>query len=106
MKVLRVFLVLAAVSTLVFVSIPRRAAHPFEKEAGPYPSDWFGMQRAFPRSEIPQEAFQAALQQAVVERAEMAGSRMSTNAALEWQFCGPTNIGGRVTCLAAPAGGT
>src|SRR5215510_3040262 len=103
MRFLRVLLAFSALVALVFVVMPRHANHELD-EAGPYPSDWFDMQRAFPRGEIPQEAYQAALQQAMVERAAPSG-RLSTNGVLDWQFCGPTNIGGRVTALAVSAGG-
>ena len=97
-----VFVVPALLVLAQFVSL---AAKPEpDRDAGPYPSDWFGMQRAFPHESIPQEAYQAAMQQALVERASQA-SRMSTNAALQWQFCGPTNVGGRVTALVAEPGG-
>src|SRR5262245_61770202 len=70
---------------------------------GPYPSDWFGAQRAFPGNRIPQEKFQAALEQADFDRALEAAK--PTSAALVWSNQGPFNIGGRVTALAAVPGG-
>ena len=92
-------------AVLVLAQIAALASHPRrETDAGPEPSDWFGMQRAFPFDHIPQEAYEAAVDQALAERAS-AGARMTANAGLPWQFAGPTNIGGRVTAIAAPAGG-
>jgi len=71
------------------------------------PSDWFYAQRARPDGTLPQEAWQAALQQATVERARAAqafGAQSAT--ALAWQQAGPFNIGGRVTALAVGPSGT
>ena len=82
---------------------PRREG--YEKRPGPYPSDWFGMQRAFPSGRIDQAAYHAALEQARVERA--AGAFATQDAGPVWQPVGPYNIGGRVTALAVvPGGGT
>jgi photosystem II stability/assembly factor-like uncharacterized protein len=77
-----------------------------EIDAGPYPSDWFGMQRAFPHDSIPQQSYQSAVAQALADRAAATNGRMSPNSTLQWQFAGPSNIGGRVTALAALPGGS
>jgi photosystem II stability/assembly factor-like uncharacterized protein len=70
---------------------------------GPYPSDWFGMQRAFPGDRIDQEKLRVAVEQALVDRA---AGRLTTNSpGLVWQQAGPYNIGGRVTALAVAPGG-
>ena len=72
-----------------------------EHEAGPYPSDWFGFQRAYPFETINQKAFRAAVEQARFERAAPAGSfEARAAAALTWTQAGPYNIGGRITALA------
>jgi photosystem II stability/assembly factor-like uncharacterized protein len=75
-----------------------------DAEAGPFPSDWFGMQRAFPSQDIPQGAFRAAAGQA---RADRAAAALSTSGipAPVWTQAGPYNIGGRVTALDALPGG-
>ena len=102
MKLLHAALIVPAVFVLaqtIALSTPARR----EPEAEP-PSDWFGMQRAFPADSIPQAAYQAALEQAIFERAGTA--KLSPAAALSWQFVGPTNIGGRVTAIAALPGGS
>lgn len=72
---------------------------------GPYPSDWFGAQRAFPSGTIPQEAYRAAVEQLQVERALAKSAAASTDGGLVWQNAGPFNIGGRVSALAVAPGG-
>jgi photosystem II stability/assembly factor-like uncharacterized protein len=82
------------------------------EEPGPYPSDWFGMQRAFPGTTIPQGKFRAALEQARVDRVlnqvdrALTETGASAAAALVWTQAGPLNIGGRVTALAPVRGGS
>jgi len=95
-------------AVLVLTHLTALATHTKrETDAGPYPSDWFGMQRAFPYESIPQEKYQAAIEQALSERAAMGSSKLTASAGvLEWQFAGPSNIGGRVTAIAALPGGT
>ena len=66
------------------------------------PSDWFGMQRAFPFATINQEAYRHAVEVALVDRAATAPSLA---AGLAWEEAGPFNIGGRVTALAVAPGG-
>jgi photosystem II stability/assembly factor-like uncharacterized protein len=75
-----------------------------EQETGPYPSDWFGLQRAFPYDRIPQERMQQALAQAMADRAAEA---LGTSGIAQpvWTQAGPFNIGGRVTALDAVPGG-
>jgi photosystem II stability/assembly factor-like uncharacterized protein len=75
-----------------------------ERGAGTYPSDWFGMQRAFPGTRIPQEKFAAAVEQAQLERALQKARPEAGTAALTWENAGPFNIGGRVTALAVVPG--
>lgn len=73
-----------------------------EREGGPYPSDWFGLQRAFPFETINQKAFRAAAEQARFERAAPPASRAArVAAAFTWTQAGPYNIGGRITAIAA-----
>lgn len=88
-------------------------------EAGAYPSDWFGLQRAFPYDHIPQDGYATALTQVRADRAMLAraladarsGRRavpeaLLQTAALTWTNAGPFNIGGRVTALAPGPTGT
>ena len=70
------------------------------------PADWFYGQRAFPGVEVPQEKFQAALEQVMSERALASPEFGTSSATLTWQPVGPYNIGGRVTALASTPGGT
>ena len=73
-----------------------------EHEAGPYPSDWFGMQRAFPFETINQTAFRAAVEQARFERLAPPATRAARVAVgYAWTQAGPYNIGGRITAIAA-----
>jgi len=73
-----------------------------EHEAEAYPSDWFGMQRAFPNQTIDQDAYLEALNHARVER----GAVDMLDSGPYWTEGGPFNIGGRVTALAVVPGGT
>ena len=66
-----------------------------------YPSDWFGMQRAFPGQSVNQEAYLEAMNWARVER-----SALTTSAGPVWTEAGPFNIGGRATALAVAPGGS
>src|SRR5262245_15171878 len=76
-----------------------------ERDGGLYPSDWFGAQRAFPGTTIPQERWRAAVQQTLLERS-LHGLRTSdAGPSLMWEEVGPSNIGGRVTAIAAPPNG-
>jgi photosystem II stability/assembly factor-like uncharacterized protein len=77
-----------------------------ESDFGPEPSDWFGLQRAFPADSIPQQTYQTAVEQALLERAAAGNGKLSPSAAFPWQFVGPTNIGGRVTAIDAVPGGS
>lgn len=58
------------------------------------PSDWFYTQRAYPLDEIPVEKYFDAIgkKSTLVDRSSMSVS---------WTPIGPTNIGGRVTCIVA-----
>ena len=58
------------------------------------PNPWFFTERAWPRMEIPREAWRTAQLQARALKAERDGARTS------WFLRGPTNIGGRITALA------
>ncbi len=103
----RVLLALLVLTTLAFVARhdPAPGARPSAEaqEGGPYPSDWFGAQRAYPSGVIDQAAYRAAVEQARVERAGGAG--IGAQGALIWEMAGPYNIGGRVTALAVAPGG-
>jgi photosystem II stability/assembly factor-like uncharacterized protein len=98
----------ATLAASLLAAMPPEHSSPGEpaEEAGPYPSDWFGAQRAFPGATVNQDAYLAALEWARVERAV---AQLSTESAtpMVWAEAGPFNIGGRVTALAvAPGGGT
>lgn len=58
-----------------------------------YPSDWAWRQRTFPFGKADKKAHLEALQQAQAMR----HSRIAKSTNLEWEFAGPTNIGGRVS---------
>ena len=73
-----------------------------EREAGPYPSDWFGMQRAFPFATIPQKKLAIALEETRLARVERSLSAAAIP--LTWTQAGPFNIGGRVTAIAGVPG--
>jgi photosystem II stability/assembly factor-like uncharacterized protein len=97
----------AAVLAAVLVPASRweiaRSARPARPERpGPFPSDWFLAQRAWPLGHIPYARWQQAVEQARVERAAFPAQG---TASLAWEEIGPYNVGGRLTAIAAPAGG-
>jgi len=101
----RVAALLAIAGCIATLDAPRRPAIPPAAEAGPYPSDWFGAQRAFPGETVNQEAWLAAMEWARVERA---AQQLTTSSAtpMVWADVGPFNIGGRVSALAVAPGGS
>ncbi|MFZ0392064.1 MAG: FlgD immunoglobulin-like domain containing protein [Calditrichia bacterium] len=66
-----------------------------EKEEEKKPNDWFYLQRAYPDRQIDFAAWRHAQQQAAHFRQE------AIQEMAQWQQAGPTNIGGRITALAA-----
>lgn len=63
------------------------------------PNDWFFRQRAYPQGQVKYDGYQNAMIQAVNDRHNAAMRTKSINS-LTWQFAGPNNIGGRVSCIA------
>lgn len=57
------------------------------------PSDWFFQQRAFPYGQINKKAYIKAVEE---RKSLITNSRMFDE---EWNFVGPTNVGGRITDL-------
>ncbi len=72
---------------------------PEEEENKKYPNEWFYAQRAFPRGEINKVAYQNALQY----RQQIQSSLRGPEQLEEWEFEGPTNVGGRVTDIEMPS---
>ena len=58
------------------------------------PNDWFYLQRSYPERQLDYRAWRAAWQQAQFFRQQQSLETMY------WTSAGPTNIGGRVTCIA------
>jgi photosystem II stability/assembly factor-like uncharacterized protein len=79
---------------------PRSGPLTRDEAAGLVPADWFGAQRAFPEPTIPDGAWLAGVERARVDAAAAALST-SSEGLLTWTEAGPTNIGGRVTAIAA-----
>lgn len=61
------------------------------------PSDWMAVQRMYPYNEIKQDVYLSEMKKAN----QMDASR---NGEIEWEFVGPTNIGGRITDIEMPSG--
>ena len=64
------------------------------------PSPWFYMQRAFPHEKIDQSKYFAAAKAAQKLRTTNLSDRCDD---CNWEFLGPTNIGGRIVDLESPA---
>ena len=63
-------------------------------ETGPYPSDWFFRQRAYPHGMINKEVYLRSVKEQTALRRQLE-SRNGT-----WESRGPVNVGGRITDLA------
>ena len=70
-----------------------------EEENKKFPNEWFYAQRAFPRGEINKVAYQEALQY----RQQVQSNLRGPSGVEEWEFEGPTNVGGRVTDIEMPS---
>jgi photosystem II stability/assembly factor-like uncharacterized protein len=66
----------------------------FEKNTPFYPSHWMDYQRSYPYEYIKPESYISAMRKASQQRGA------SRDLRLDWEFKGPTNIGGRITDLA------
>jgi len=75
--------------------IERPFGEPLKKEPKALPNEWIGYQRSYPHYGIKQESYLAAMKQAQQLHEESSNSRN-----YEWEFAGPTNIGGRITDIA------
>ncbi len=73
----------------------------FQPPKGPgVPNDWFYMQRAWPSGVINHEARHDAIRQTRNMR-DFVGPEGRKRAAGDWELVGPTNVGGRITDIAA-----
>ena len=103
MKTIFFSMLIAASMTVLFFIVPTNKSIIVSKNKSiakqePPPDDWFFRQRAFPSGQIKYEAVQEASIQAMV----MKNTNSSRKKSLlqTWQFAGPSNIGGRVSCVA------
>ncbi|MFK5855318.1 MAG: hypothetical protein QM503_04240 [Bacteroidota bacterium] len=97
MKKLYLTIPLILVIILIF-SLQQKDSVKIEKQepvAGP--SDWMAVQRMYPYNEIKQDVYLEEMKKAN----QMHSSR---DGEIEWDFVGPTNIGGRITDIEMPAG--
>ncbi len=72
----------------------KTTAQTFELNSPFYPSHWMDYQRAYPNDYIKPEVYISAMREASVQKSASRDHR------LDWEFEGPTNIGGRITDLA------
>ncbi|MCK4223805.1 MAG: glycosyl hydrolase [candidate division Zixibacteria bacterium] len=82
-------------SSMVKPSFEKEEGKEGEEEEEKKPNDWFFMQRAYPRGDIPIGQYIASLEQAQQMRVK-AGNKDG----VIWSEAGPTNIPGRITDLA------
>ena len=75
--------------------IERPYGEPLKKEPKALPNEWIGYQRSYPYDEIKQESYLIAMHQA-----QMSHDQSTYWRTCEWEFAGPTNIGGRITDIA------
>ncbi len=61
------------------------------------PGEWMSAQRMYPYDEIRQDIY-------LTEMKKANNMYTSRNGEIEWEFVGPTNIGGRITDIEMPAG--
>jgi photosystem II stability/assembly factor-like uncharacterized protein len=93
--------ILGVLSLAIFTDLPGKLAKN-EKDSkvkihDPHalPNDWMAYQRAYPHNKIKLESYLLSMKQAN----EMHKKTANTDRG-EWEFAGPTNIGGRITDLA------
>jgi photosystem II stability/assembly factor-like uncharacterized protein len=98
-------LLVASILTTSYFIIPIKTTEPSTKktntEKGEEPNDYFFRQRAFPSGKVSYEAYHNAILQAANLK-ETANKRTKSEKSLNWQFAGPNNLGGRVSCVAMP----
>lgn len=94
MKILTSFILVTGILFLIISSQPQ--VTPFKKQKKFAPSDWFFTQRAYPLSEIPYDKYFDAMKQK-----EEFFTPAADNMGLDWNFVGPSNIGGRVNAVVA-----
>jgi photosystem II stability/assembly factor-like uncharacterized protein len=92
---------LVATGAFAVLNLPDAPAAPAAEErkrepGAMEPDDWFFRQRAYPHGAIDAEAFREASRQAAALR-----QAAQARGGAAWQFAGPTNVGGRVTAIAA-----
>ncbi|MCA9741867.1 T9SS type A sorting domain-containing protein [candidate division KSB1 bacterium] len=75
---------------VLFFQLAGKKTHP----PGKYPNDWAMRQRIFPTGKVDKKAALQAVQAAQQQRMHVLKSQ---TAIAEWEFVGPTNIGGRIS---------
>lgn len=98
------FIAIAVVATASYFIVPAKKteANRTKKSNGEMeqePNDWFFRQRAFPSGHISYEAYHDAVNQAMNLK-QINNKREKSEKSLNWQFAGPNNLGGRVSCVA------
>ncbi len=88
-------------ATILFSCQNNSSTIPETGEDKKYPSDYMFQQRAFPEGKINREAYKAAL----LQSAEMRRTSQMFRSLEHWENVGPTNVGGRITDLAASPDG-
>ena len=86
---------IAILAVMAFFLLPKGETEYKKVETGP--SDWMSVQRMYPYNEIKQDVYLSAMKQATQDKS-------LRNGEIEWDFVGPTNIGGRITDIEMPAG--
>lgn len=93
MKILTSLLLVSGILYLIVFTQPE--IKPYKKPKKFAPSDWFFNQRAYPFDEIPYKEYFDAMK----KKKEF--SAAADNTGLDWNFVGPSNIGGRVCAVVA-----
>ena len=93
--------ILSVLSLAIFTDLPDKLANKEKtskvkiRDPHAIPNDWMAYQRAYPHNKIKLESYLSSMKQA----SEMHKKAVNTDRN-EWEFAGPTNIGGRITDLA------
>ncbi len=91
------YIFLAIENTLPKTSTKENAA---DKEEQKQPNDWHFLQRVYPNNKINHEVYRNAFKQ-VKNAPSLTTASAKTQSNNNWEAVGPTNIGGRITSIAA-----
>ena len=93
----KIFLIIPVIIILITIGLFQNDKSSENSKPLTGPGEWMSAQRMYPYDEIKQDVYLSEMKKAN----QMYASR---NGEIEWEFVGPTNIGGRITDIEMPTG--